>query len=452
LAIPDSGGSAKQSRFKFKFPDIFMGWWAVLGGGLLALWGYGYNTYGISAMFKPISEELGFSRADTSVASSIGRLEGGIEGPITGWITDRFGARWVVFSGVFLISLSLILMSMVNSLWSFYLVWGVMLGTGCNIALTLPIDTTISNWFVKKRGVALSIKWIFSGISGVAIMPMIAWLTTTYNWRIACTFGGIVMAVVGLPIAWFCFRPHRPEYYGLLPDGARVKLPEKQDRQAMIEKGQEYASEIKEVEFTAKQAIKTRTFWLMIVVQAVHGLVAPVMSIHCIPFLTDRGIDPLKAAAIMSIWITASLPTRFIGGLVADRLKINQLRFITAAAYFLEAVGVIIFLKYPTDTMIYAWFILYGFGQGLINTAQPLIRARYFGRKAFGSIQGISQLIQTPVGVVAPIYAGWVYDTTGSYMSAFAQFAVLLAVATVLAIFIFPPKPPEKITDIGQIF
>lgn len=451
MAISNNNPTPEKPRFKFKFPYIFIGWWPVIGGGILALWGHGYHSYGISAMFKPISEELGFNRAETSVASSIGRLEGGIEAPITGWITDRFGARWIVFFGVFIISLSLILMRFIDSLWSFYLVWGLMLGTGCNIALTLPIDTTISNWFVKKRGVALSIKWIFSGISGVAIMPMIAWMTTTYNWRMACTFGGIVMAVVGLPIAWFCFKPHRPEYYGLLPDGARITSQDKHDGESTVARGVKYALEIKEVEFTVRQAIKTRSYWLLILVNSIHGLVVPVMSIHCIPFLTDRGIEPVKAAAMMSIWITASLPTRFIGGLIADRLKANQLRFLTAISYFLQAVGVLFFLKYQTTEMIYVWFILYGFGQGINTTSQSVIRARYFGRKAFGSIHGIAQLIQTPIGVVAPIYAGWVYDTTGSYLTAFTQFAILLGVATVLAIFILPPKPPEKITDIRQI-
>ncbi|MDO8688231.1 MAG: hypothetical protein Q7K41_06565, partial [Dehalococcoidales bacterium] len=71
------------------FPKVFFGWWTVLGSGILALWGYGYHAYGFSALFKPISQELGFSRATTSVAASIGRFEGGIESPITGWITDR---------------------------------------------------------------------------------------------------------------------------------------------------------------------------------------------------------------------------------------------------------------------------------------------------------------------------------------------------------------------------
>ncbi len=460
-SAPNYNVGSKPPRFKIKIPHIFIGWWTVIGGGMLALWGHGYNAYGISAMFKPISEELHFSRAQTSIASSIGRLEGGIEGPITGWITDRFGARWVVFSGVLIMSIALVLMGFINSLWQFLVVWGIMMGTGANIALTLPIDTTISNWFVKKRGTALSIKWIFSGVSGVLIMPMIAWITTQpqYGWRDACTFGGIIMAAVGLPIAWFSFRPHRPEYYGLLPDGAHIADVDKLDKQKVIERGVQYASEVKEVEFTLKQAIKTRTFWLLILVGSVAGLVAPVMSIHCIPFLTDKStfpgaenaMDPVKAAAMMSLWITASLPMRFVGGFVADRLKSNHLRFLTATAYFLQAAGVLLFLKFKTVEIVYAWFILYGFGQGINITAQGMIRARYFGRKAIGSIQGVSQMIQTPIGIIAPIYAGWIYDTTGSYSTAFAQFAALLVIATVIAIFILPPKPPEKITAINQI-
>jgi sugar phosphate permease len=447
----EAAAPGKGIKQGLRFPHIFPGWWTVLAGGLLALWGYGYNAYGISALFKPISQEFGFKRAATSVASSIGRFEGGIEGPITGWVTDRFGARYVILLGVFFMSLALLLMRLVNSLWSFYLIWGVMLGTGSNIALSLPIDTTISNWFVKKRGVALSIKWVFSGLSGVLVMPLIAWMLTVKDWRFACTVGGVVMGVVGMPIAWFLFKPHRPEYYGLLPDGAIASDLQGANQNNVIERGVQYASEVREVEFTLRQALRTPPFWVMVAVQAVNGLVGPVMSIHCIPFLTDMGVDPIKAAGMMSIWITASLPTRFIGGWAADRLKINQLRYLTSLAYFLQAVGVVIFLKYQSISIVYVWFILYGFGQGLVTSVNPLIRGRYFGRKAYGSISGISSLIMTPIGVAAPIYAGWIYDTTGSYVHAFGQFSVLLGVSTVLALFVLPPKPPAQMGDVRKI-
>ncbi|MDP2920352.1 MAG: MFS transporter [Dehalococcoidia bacterium] len=431
-------------------PHIYAGWWTVLGGGILALWGHGYHAYGISALFKPIAQELNLNRAETSIPSSIGRLEGGIEAPLTGWITDRFGARWIIISGVFLISLSLILMYFVNSKWAFYAVWGVMLGTGTNIALTLPIDATISNWFVKKRGLALSIKWVFSGLSGVLVLPLIAWLIQVRDWREACLVGGIVMAVVGLPLAWFAIKPRRPEFYGLLPDGARLDEAEKNDREKVIEKGIRYASELQEVEFTLRQALKTRAYWLMLVVQMIPGLVAPVMSIHTINFLTDMGIDPMRAAAIMAMMIFFSLPTRFLSGIISDRLRNDQLRYVKMVSYFLQGIGVVIFLLYPSMVVVYIWFILYGLGQGFGNTLNPLIRARFFGRKAFGSIHGITQMLSTPIGVIAPTYAGWIYDTTGSYTKAFIQFAVLLGVAVVLAFFLLPPKPPERIEDVRK--
>jgi sugar phosphate permease len=436
----------KQTRF----PKIFPGWWTVLTGGILALWAYGYQAYGISALFKPISSELGFSRATTSVASSIGRFEGGFEAPITGWVTDRYGPRWIVFLGISLVSIGLVLMSYINSLWSFYVAWGVLVGTGANIALSLPIDTTISNWFVKRRGLALSIKVMFSGLSGVVVMPLIAWLITVQGWRIACLFGGVVMAVVGLPLVWFFLKPHRPEYYGLLPDGAKITAGTTEENH-LIEQGTKYAAEVQEVEFTLRQAMRTPAYWLLISVGAINGLVTPVMSIHTIPFLTDRGIDPLKAASMMSIYIGVSIPFRFVGGFIADRVKGRYLRFLVSAGFVLQAVGISVFLLHQTMPMIYVWFILYGAGMGVAQIVQPLIRARYFGRKAFGSIGGSSAMFIAPIGVIAPIYAGWVYDTTGSYMTAFILLAVLLTVSASILPFIRPPKPPPKLTDVRQI-
>jgi sugar phosphate permease len=435
---------------RIRFPKIFFGWWTVLAGGILALWGYGYQAYGISALFKPIASELGFSRAATSIAGSIGRFEGGVEAPLVGWITDRFGPKWVVLVGVFVLSVSLCLMYFVNSLWSFLLVWGLLVGTGANIALSISLDTAISNWFVKKRGVALSIKWVFSGLSGVLGLPLVAWLLTIQGWRMDCVTGGVVMAVIGLPLAWFFLKQRRPEYYGLLPDGAKVD-----DGLAgvdqVIDRGVRYAAEIKEVEFTVKQVFKTRVFWLLIGVNAVNALIGPAINLHCIPFLTDIGIDPLAAAGMMVVMIAASIPARFVGGLIADRVKVGHLRFILAGAYFLQFAGIGVFLLHQSMAMIYLWFILYGIGVGATYPLNPLIRARYFGRKAFGTIHGTTSLLLTPFGVAAPVYAGWVYDTTGSYMSAFTLFVGLLAAAVVLAVLARPPKPPDVLTDIRKI-
>jgi len=439
----------RRISIKKRKSKIFMGWWTVLAGSFLTLWGHGYHTYGFSALFKPIASELGFNRAVTSIAASIGRLEGGFESPLSGWITDRFGPRWIVLTGVVLMSISLVLMYFVDSLWAFYIVWGVILGTGFNISVTLPIDTAISNWFVKKRGTVLGIKMVFSGLSGVLVLPLIAWIIDSQGWRLACVVGGMVMGFVGVPLVWFFLKQYRPEYYGLLPDGAKE---EAEESSGMIERGIDYAAEVEETEFTLRQAMKTPAYWLLIATHSIHGLASSAINIHCVPFLTDFGIDPLRAAGTMAIMVAASIPFRPISGLLADRVKRSQLRFLLGASYLLQGVGITVFLLNQTMAMIYVWFTLHGIGMGAGWTLGSPVRARYFGRKAFGSIGGFSTLFLAPVGVAAPIYLGWIYDTTGNYLTGFTVIAILLILAGIIAsVFVMPPKPPAQVSDIRSI-
>ena len=154
---------------------------------------------------------------------------------------------------------------------------------------------------------------------------------------------------------------------------------------------------------------------------------------------------------MMALYIGASVPARFLGGFIADRVSKGHLRFIKGGSYLLQAVGITVFLLNPTEVMIYFWFILYGVGMGVAMPITGLMRARYFGRKAFGSVQGISQALTTPIGIAAPIYVGWLYDTTGSYMFAFTLLAIAIGAAGIVSFFILPPKPPAEITDIRKI-
>ncbi|MFC1978212.1 MFS transporter [Chloroflexota bacterium] len=432
-----------------RFPRIFFGWWTVVISGLVAMWAVGYYGFGFSSLFKPMASELGFSRVVTSVADSISRLSIGLAAPVTGWLTDRFGPKWISLFGVFLIGLSLTLMNFVNSLWAFYIVWGVMLGLGFNMGTMLPVQKAIADWFVKKRGVATGIHWALRGLSGVLVLPLIAWFIITQDWRAACLIGGVVMWLFGLPLIWFFLRQHRPEYYGLLPDGATT-VEEATDTGQMIDRGVEYAVEVQEVEFTLRQAMRTPAYWLLILAFGVQALSIHPVTVHSIPFLTDIGIDPLRAAGMLAMTALASIPSRIAGGFIIDRVKKQHLRFVLAATYLLQAVGIIVFLLNRSIAMIYVWFILRGLGMGGAMIMTHPITARYFGRKAFGSIRGFTTMFLIPIGMASPIYLGWVYDTTGSYIDAFTLVAVVLAMTAVLASFILPPKPPAQVTDIRK--
>ena len=434
---------------KKKSQGIFRGWWIVFASGITGLWGAGYYHYGFSAFFKSLSVELGLNRQSTSYPTSIGRLEGGLEAPLSGWISDRYGPRWIAVFGVFMFGLSLVLMQYVNSMWSLILVWGVMLGTSSNL-YSSPMNVALANWFVKRRGLAMGIKRTLDGLSGVIILPLIALLITVRGWRTTCIIGGAVMWLLPLPLILFGVKRHRPEYYGQYPDGSR---PEEttNDTQQMIQKGVGYANEVAEVEFTIRQAMKTPAFWLLILAGAFNYLSFPTINIHGIPFLQDRGFDLVDAALTMTIMVGTSLPFRLIGGYFADRISRNRIRFIVAAAFMFQALGFGIFLVFQTTATIYIWYVLYGVGMGLSYALWSPLRARYFGRKAFGSIHGISEMIMTPVGVAAPIYAGWVWDRTGSYLPAFNVVVILIAVSAVLISLTFAPKPPSRITDVTHI-
>lgn len=420
---------------------VFPGWWLLFTGGILAMWGYGYHAYGFSAMLKPISEELGLSRAAASIPASIGRLEGGFMALLAGWITDRFGPRALILTGVLLISLSLALMYVVQSYWAFLLVWGIMLAIGLDLALHVPLQASIANWFVRKRGLASGMYWTFSGLSGMLILPLVAWLITVVGWRATCLVGGVVMFLVGMPLVWFFVRQHRPEYYGMLPDGANTMGSE---GQGMEERGRQYAAEAGEGDFTLRQAIRTPAFWLLCITGACHSLTAPAVNVHGIPFLTDLGIDPLTAASILALMVTISIPARFIGGFLADRVDKNRLRFLIGAAYLMQALGFALFLLHQTEAMIYAWFVVYGFGMGVGFAIIMPIRARYFGRKSVGRIIGMGYAITMPISMIGPIWTGWIYDSTGNYIFAFYVMAGLLTFAGMLALSILPPKPPAR--------
>ncbi|MBI2851750.1 MAG: MFS transporter [Chloroflexi bacterium] len=415
----------------------------VFASSIVGMWGFGYSLFGFSALFKPISTELNFSRTAASVPTAISRFEGGFEAWFTGFLCDKFGAKFPTMFGISIMGISLIAMYFVNSLWSFYLVWGVLLGTGSNLALTLSVRTAIANWFVKKRGFAQGVQMSLQGLSGVVVLPIVAWLIATQGWRITCVIGGVVMLVVGLPLVWFFVKSGRPEQYGLLPDGAR--LEEGAGKSQILEHGVKYAAQLGEFEFTVKQAMKTPTFWLLSVAEASHMLAAGAFVLHAIPFLTDLGIDPLLAAGILSLMQFSGLPNRLLGGWIADRVSKEHLRFLMGGSYMLQSLGTAVFLFTRTIPMIYVWFVLYGIGSGLAIGVTSPMRGRYFGRKYYGSIAGLALVLTSPVSIVAPIYFGWTYDTTGSYISAYTLAAVLLAVSAIIAALIRPPKPHAEV-------
>ncbi len=411
--------------------DVFFGWWTVLACSVVGFLGVGVVSQGLSVLFKPIANELGLSRAVVSMAASVQSLGQGISGPIAGWGADRYGPRRVMLLGIVLLAVGLVAMAFIRSLWSFLLVWGLLVAVGFSVGCTLVTDTAIVRWFVRRSGVAINTKFALQSLSGLLLLPPIAWLTASHGWRAACVTAAVLISAVCLPLVWLFVRPHPPEYYGLRPDGGLANKAKAVRVDPAVDGS---------AEFTLKETMKARAFWLMMLVAYLSGAAAPMMGIHCIPFLTDMGITPVAAAGMMAIILTSGIPARLITGFVLDRLRTTHLRLIMGAGFLLQALGVTAFVLTRSIFMIYVWFFLYGVGGGVTQSIQIPLWARYFGRKAYGSILGWSMALNVPVALVAPVYIGSVYDRYGTYIGVIIALAALLAAAGVVAFMVVPPR------------
>jgi MFS family permease len=396
---------------------------------------------GFSVLFKPIASELGLSRAAASIATSLQSAGQGVWAPAGGWASDRYGPRGIILFGIFCLVLGFILMYFVTSLWVLLVIWGLIIGAGFTLGCMLVTDKAIVNWFVRKSGIAINLKFALVSLSGLSVLPLVAWLITNHGWRMTCVIAGIVTGIVGFPLIWFFVKPHPPEHYGQLPDGEEKK--ESPIRNLTAGKKTNGVDDEEPASFTLKQTLKTPAFWTMVGVSYISGLVMPVIGVHCIPFLTDMGISPVKASAMMGLMATVSIPARLIVGPIVDKMKKGRLRFVMTAGYFLQAIGAALFLFTRSETMIYVWFLIAGFGGAVSFGVQLPMVARYFGRKSFGSILGLWSALNVPIGLIAPIYVGWVFDTTGNYMQAITLLPILLAASGILSCFVIPPRAPE---------
>jgi len=421
--------------------NLFMGITSGLGSGFIFL--------GVSALFKPISAELNLSRAVNSVATSMARLGGGVQAPITGVLVDRFGPKWLVVIGSILVIIGLVWMYFVNSVWTYYIAWGIVVATGFNLGFTIAHDKVLTDWFISKRGLALGVRFMIFGIVGTSALPLVSWLIITQGWRMACLIWAFVILAT-IPVSLKFIRRHRPEYYGLLPDGASGVSKDEVNLALMVDRGMEYASSFEENEFTLKQALKTSTYWMLVFSWCTFGLIFGSITLHCIPFLTDMGIDPAVAAGLMSLMNFINIPSRFLGGFLSDKMKKDRMQLLMVGAFLLQTLAIGVLLLDQSMITIYFFLIVLGLGTGAVTPLGITMRGRYFGRKAYGSIQGTSQLFAAPISILGPVFTGWVYDQTGSYMIAFTVFTLMAAFTAFLMLFLRPPKLPSDAAAVSQ--
>jgi MFS family permease len=295
-------------------------------------------------------------------------------------------------------------------------------------AAYMTANPTVVKWFVEKRGMALGIAQSGLGVGIVLIPPLTGTMIEFFGWRNACMIlGGMVFAVL---FATSFFLVGHPEKMGLLPDGRRVDGP--------TGPGKEKRPKIPdEVSWSAAEAIRTGSFWLLTVIFFCTWLLVFLPLVHLVIFTLDIGLSRNVAFVALSFLGGSSTAGRLVMGYISDRIG----RKPTLGLNLTFQILTWIWIMYTDSAwMLVVFAIFYGFSYGGVSAVFPAIVGDYFGRLKAASVIGAIFTIAGVAAAFGPIVGGVIYDLTKSYQLAFLLGAATNVVSLILLFLSHPPR------------
>ena len=394
---------------------VFYGWWlallALLVNALMTtpVWG------GVGIWLSSLELEFGWSRTQMALAFSLGQLEGSVAGPIVGFLVDRMGSKWIILAGTFVVGVGFVLFSFVTSLPMFYVSFAVIM-LGASMGGWMPLMAALNKWFDRKRSFAMGIASSGFSLGGVTLIPILAWSVAPEHigWHMTARWIGIVFLMMAWPLSQLVRS--RPEDYGQVPDGQ--SYPGGPSVRAEVH------GPVPETGFTAREAVRTKAFWLIAIGQGCTTMSIATLTVHLISSLRDQGLTLQRASFVWAAVLGISLVSQLVGGYLGDKVEKNVAM---AVLSWVMAAGLCFAAFAGNPLMALAFVVVYGVGFGARIPLGTAIRGEYFGRKAFGTIMGLSTVPMSGFMMAGPLFAGVVFDARGSY---FLAYIVLAGVAT----------------------
>lgn len=366
--------------------------------------------------FVALLEEFGWSRGATAAAFSIASIAQGVLSPVVGTLVDRLGPRRVMLGGATILGLGCALSSRIDSLWSLYLIVGVLTAAGAGAVSWVPAGALITRWFTEGRGSAMGVAFSGMGAGVLTVGPLAQGLIAGFGWRAAYLALGAGTLAVLLPLIWL----------GVQDGPAAAAAPRAASR------GGTWGAEIGD-------ALRTRAFWALFFAYLCTPLAVFTVVTHQVAFAVDHGFPRLFVASIFGLTGLLSVVGRIGFGVAADRIG----RATSASiSYGCTAVGTLCLLGlevWPTAAALYAYAIFFGLGFGARGPIITAMASQLFPGR-FGAIYGFLSVGNGIGGGVAPWFAGFVHDLTGSYRIAFLIAVAFCAVGTICFWLARPPR------------
>jgi MFS family permease len=369
-----------------------------------------------------MTEQFGWERAALSGAFSIGSVVTGILALVSGRLTDKSGPKIFVIAAGILLGAGFLLMSQVSQLWQAYLAWGILVsgGIGCS---GNAMGSSIPRWFTKNRGLAISVT--IAGFNfGAVIGPIIIQsLISAIGWQHAFLVIGAIPILVNIPLSFFIKKD--PETIGIKKFGeeepaeevSTIKLP-----------GQEHP---------LADIMKTPIFWIFAMTQFAFGFCMQIIVIHIAPHATDIGIPALIAASILSIAAGSRIIGNLGAGFLAEWLGSRK---VMVGCFVLMTAGLVWLLFAKNAAGLFIFSIIFGATTGGLNPLFTLVPAEMFGLRDIGIILGIFMVFGTTGGAIGSPLAGYIFDVSGNYETAFIISILIGVIATILSVIVLRDK------------
>lgn len=420
--------SSKQS-----FP-FFYGWLIVAAAALGVFFSGPGQTYGVSVFINHYISDFGWSRSLVSGIYSSATLAAGLLLFIIGRMVDKFGQRRMMLTIGSLLA--------VACLWNSFVIGPVMLFIGFFMlrlfgqgSMTLVPNTLVPQWFILKRGRALSFMAIGGFLSSAIFPPLNTWLINSFGWENAWRILGAAIVIIFLPVVFFLIR-NKPEDIGLLPDNAVSK---KRLAKRKEEKMGEEDEEGFETNWTVKEAMRTRAFWLILFCVSIPALVNTGLTFHLFSILGEQGVPDQTAALILSIMAIVGFPVTMASGFILERVNVH---IVLGLSFIGQMVFILLLTQVDTYVLAIVFGVLWGVIGGIERITLNIIWPDYFGRENLGSIKGIATTTMVIGSAFGPLPFGVAYDTFGGYTEILLLILIFPILGTVAAFLSPPPKKP----------
>ena len=419
-----------------KLASVYYGWRMVAIGCAIRLLGGGLHLYGFTVFFLPITQELGLSRAATSLVFSLARAEGAIEGPVGGYLIDRFGPRPMIMIAMVASGIGYMLLSTVSNYYAFLAVYLGVITLAFSAGFMHSPIVLANSWFIRRRAMAMTLISSSIGLGGSLITPLLALAVYTWGWRTGALLAGLGIILVGIPLALPVRRS--PESMGLLPDGDPPLVPANAHASISSATAAQKDSRV-EARFTISQAMKTPAFWMLVAATIARVTAYNAVTVHFIPMMVWKGVSEQRATALLATMALASFPCHLLVGWLADFLNKPKLMAVSMCI----GTGSLFLLSYgEAEWSLWLFAILFTSVEAIFPVAWATV-GDFFGRQSFATIRGTMSFFYLWGAGLGPVAAGAIYDRYQSYAPIMSILIGLFIVAACLYGLLRAPSPQK---------